>query len=411
MTGENLENTVDIFERYGLTRIINASGTETTKGASPVCAEVIDAVNALVPHCVDMLELQSVAYHTISHAFGCDGGIAVNCSAAGISTAVAACMTGANLARVERLPDTGGMKCEIILQRGHNITYGGYIAQNVTLTGARIVEIGGATECGVYQLIEAITPQTAAVLYVVSHHTVQSGLITLEEVCEAAHAHGVPVIVDGAAEPEPRLFLRAGADLVITSMHKSFAGLTGAVVSGRRDLIQACLFQEKGICRPMKVGKEGVIGAIAAIERWARADHAGIARARMARLERGKAELESVPGLKVEIELDSTSHLFSRLLLHVDAAKAGITAYQLSAGLSSMKPSIAVRTLMADIGLLQVDLRRADEMTAEHIINSIKEIVAAGPAAGAQAQPPSVNLADKAVASLRKFPLPMKEPT
>jgi L-seryl-tRNA(Ser) seleniumtransferase len=399
---------IDVFERYGLSRIINASGTETTKGASPVCPEVLEAVVALVPHCVDMLELQSVACHTIARAFECEGGLVAHCSSAGIATAVAACMTGANLARAERLPDTRGMKSEIIIQRGHNVTYGGYITQNVELTGARIVEIGAATECGVYQLAEAITPETAAVLYVVSHHTVQSGLISLEEVCETAHAHRIPVIVDGAAEPEPRLFLRAGADLVITSMHKSFAGLTGATVAGRLDLIQACLYQEKGIGRPMKASKECVISAIAAIERWSRADHPAISRTRMERLEHGKAELEALPGIKVEIELDSTSRLFSRLLLHVDPTAAGITAYQLSAGLSVLRPSIAVRTLMADIGLLQVDLRRADDATANYIIDSIKSVVVKGPATGDQAQPPSVNLADKAVASLEKFPLPTK---
>lgn len=400
-----VQSPVDIFARYGLTRVINASGTETTKGASPVCAEVLEAVNALVPHCVDMLELQSVAYATIARAFGAEGGVVVNCSAAGISTAVAACMTGDNLARAERLPDTRAMKSEVILQRGHNVTYGGYIGQNVTLTGARLVEIGAATECGVYQLVDAITPETAAVLYVVSHHTVQSGLIALEDVCEAAHAHGVPVIVDGAAEPDPRIFLRAGADLVITSMHKSFAGLTGATVAGRRDLIQACIVQEKGIARPMKVGKEAVISAIAAVERWERADHAAIMARRMEILRRGKAELESLPGITVEIEPDSTSYLFSRLLLKVDPDKAGLTAYQLSSGLVEMKPSIMVRTLMADIGLLQVDLRRADDVLADHILASIKAVVAAGGASDGKAQPASANLADKAVENLKRFPI------
>lgn len=405
---QNDSNPPDIFRRYGLTHIINASGTETTKGASPVCSEVLEAVNALIPNSVDMLELQSVAYHTIGKAFGCDGGLVVNCSAAGISMAIAACMTGASLAKAERLPNVGGMKSEIILQRGHNVTYGGYITQNVAITGAQVVEIGAATECGVYQLIDAITPQTAAVLYVVSHHTVQSGLISLEEVCEAAHAQGVPVIVDGAAEPEPRLFLRAGADLVITSMHKSFASLTGATVAGRRDLVQACLFQEKGIGRPMKVGKESVIAAIAAVERWSRLDREAIGKALLVRLERGKADLEALPGIKVEIEPDSTSHLFSRLLLHVDPVAAGLTAYDLSAGLAALRPSIAVRTLMADVGLLQVDLRRADDETAEYIIGSIKAVVGG---AGTQRTADIVvspNLADKAVVALERFPLPME---
>src|SRR5947209_1313532 len=102
--------TNDIFARYGLSRIINASGTETTLGASPVSAEVIAAVVELVGHSVNMAELQSVACRMIAAAFDAEAGCVVNCSAAGISIAVAACMTGTNLALVERLPDIRGMK-------------------------------------------------------------------------------------------------------------------------------------------------------------------------------------------------------------------------------------------------------------------------------------------------------------
>src|ERR671917_660317 len=155
---ERANATDDPFQRYGLRRLINASGTETTKGASPVCPEVVAAVTALVPHSVEMLELQSVACATIARVFGTEAGVVVNCSAAGISIATAAAMTGLDLAAVERLPDTTGLKNEVVLQRGHNITYGGYVTQNVAIVGGKIVEIGAATECGTYQLEAAIGP-------------------------------------------------------------------------------------------------------------------------------------------------------------------------------------------------------------------------------------------------------------
>ena len=399
----------DPFTRYGLRRIINASGTETTKGASPVCPEVIAAVAEMVPHSVDMLELQSVACHTIARVLACEAGLVVNCSAAGISTAIAACMTGPDLARAEQLPDTSGMKNEVILQRGHNVTYGGYIHQNVTITGARVVSIGAATECGAYQLRASINSNTAAALYVVSHHTVQSGLIDLETFCAVCHEHDVPVIVDGAAEPEPRDFLEAGADLVITSMHKGFAALTGASIAGRADLVRACYYQEKGIGRPMKVGKEGVISTIAAFERWEQLDREVIAGALTAKLEAGRERLQRLPGLTVTVELDSTSKRFSRLLLHVDPRGAGLTAAELASALWALTPSIAVRSLMADIGLLQVDLRRSDTETADQVISAIERIVGEAAAGGPSdsADRPSPNLADAAVDSLARFPLPM----
>ncbi|HTM76265.1 MAG TPA: hypothetical protein VL133_01350, partial [Devosia sp.] len=113
----------DIFERYGLRRIINVSGTETPTGASPVAPEVIDAIVELVPNWVDMFELQSLACHTIARAFETEAGCVVNCSAAGISTAVAAIMTGADLGLAERLPETTGLKTEVVIQRGHNVNY------------------------------------------------------------------------------------------------------------------------------------------------------------------------------------------------------------------------------------------------------------------------------------------------
>lgn len=397
----------DVFERLRLTRIINASGTETTMGASPVCPEVRRAVDTLVPHSVNMLELQSAACRTIARAYGCEAGLVAHCSAAGIVIAVAACMTGKDLALAERLPDAAGLKDEVILQRGHNITYGGYVTQNIAITGAKVVEIGAATECGAYQLRAAITPNTAAILHVVSHHTVQSGMIDLETVSAIAGESGVPVIVDAAAEPDPRRFLKAGADLVITSMHKTFASITGATVAGRLDLVQACLFQEKGIGRPMKAGKEAVIGAMVAVERWEALDFQQTNAALEKRLDRAKATIESIAGLRVETEIDATSRLFSRLLVHVDPETAGISAHQLSAGLAALTPSITVRTLMADIGLLQIDLRRADEKTTDHIAQAIVSVVAGGEAGGAV--PADINLADKALDALERFPLPVRE--
>ncbi len=408
-TDPQRNSTDDPFARYGLRRLINASGTETTKGASPVCREVVEAVSALVPNSVEMIELQSVACATIARVFGSEAGVVANCSAAGISISVAATMTGTDLARIEGLPDTAGLKSEVILQRGHNITYGGYIGQNITLTGAKIVEIGAATECGAYQLAAAIGPATTAALYVVSHHTVQSGLIELETFCKVCHEKGIPVIVDGAAEPDPRIFLKAGGDLVITSMQKAFASFTAATIAGRLDLIRACYMQEKGIARPMKVAKEGIIATIAALERWEHLDHDAIRAERQRRLERAKAKLDELPGLTVTVEVDSTSKLFSRLLLHVDPLKAGITAAELSQALWNEKPSIFVRNLMADIGLLQIDYRRADDALSDHITGAIYRIVSAAVARGPSraANAPAPNLADAALTGALRFPLAM----
>ena len=183
----------DVFARYGLRRIVNASGTGRR---SRVRSAGGDRGSGAFAHSVDMAGYQSVATMS-SRAVGA-GRLVVNYHR-GYLHDMAGCMTGKNLARIERLPDPEGLKNEVILQRGHNVTYGGYVEQHIRTIGATTIEIGAANECGVYQLEDAITDKTACALYVVSHHTVQSGLIDLSSFAAACHARGVPVIVDAAA--------------------------------------------------------------------------------------------------------------------------------------------------------------------------------------------------------------------
>ncbi len=268
-----MSNMPDPFSRYGLSRLINASGTETVYGASPVSEEVVDAIAALLPHSVDMAALQAAASRVIARVTGAEAGFITNCSSAGIVIAAAACMTGLDLARIERLPDTTGLRNEVVIQKGHVVNYGSLITSDLRMTGAEVIEFGAAAETGIYQLEAVLSANTAAAVYVISHHCVQTGMIALPDFAAACHAVGVPVIVDAAAEYDWRGCLAAGADLVIFSAQKAMGGPTAGVVAGRRDLVRACYAQQRGIGRPMKAGKEAVIGAMAALERWAARDH------------------------------------------------------------------------------------------------------------------------------------------
>src|SRR5262249_39395579 len=149
----------------------------------------------------------------------------------------------------------------------HDVNFGAPISQMVRLSGARVVTIGTANHCDGFHLRGALSPRTAAVLYVVNGAISSAAdLIPLEE-CVAI-AGDVPGIVDAAAEPDVRLFLRAGASIVISSGHKAMGALTSGLICGRKALIRACYLQNWGIGRAMKVGKEGIAGLIAAIERW-----------------------------------------------------------------------------------------------------------------------------------------------
>lgn len=326
---------MDIRSRFGLRPVINASGTMTSLGASSVSAPVIDAVAQVLPQFVEIDDLQRRASAAIAAACGSEAGyITASCSAA-ITLSIAAIMTGDDPGLIERLPDTSAMpRNEVVIQTGHLVNYGAPVDQAIRLSGARVVPVGASTEAHGYQLNTAITERTAAALYVVSHHTVQFGMIPLEEFIAVAHAKGVPVIVDAASEYDLKRFIAAGADFALYSAHKFLGGLTAGIVAGKKALVRAAYFQNGGIGRGMKVGKEGIVGAIAALEQWQRRDPVAVRARERGYLTLWRETLNRCDGVWAEIDADPTGNPLDRLKLHIDPAQARITAWDLADALA-----------------------------------------------------------------------------
>ncbi|QJP16854.1 aminotransferase class V-fold PLP-dependent enzyme [Starkeya sp. ORNL1] len=367
----------DLLARHGLTPLLNASGTETVFGASPVHADIISEIAAILAVSVDMAELQALASRVIAGVTGAEAGYVTNCTSASIVIAAAAVMTGDDASRAERLPDTQGLRNEIVLQKGHVVNYGSLITGDIRLSGARPVEIGAAFDAAPYQLRAALSPATAAALYVVSHHTAQSGMIALKDFIHEAHAAGVPVIVDAAAEYDWPGIIAAGADLVLFSGQKAMGGPTAGIIAGRADLVRACVIQRHGVGRPMKAGKEAVIGAIAAMQRWSRRDEAAVQAAVLERAERLVALLQGLPGIGASIVPDETGNPFHRVILEVSPALAGGNAHALARAIANGTPRIIVRDLLADRGLLQVDVRRLDADSLALLATRIRDAAGA----------------------------------
>jgi L-seryl-tRNA(Ser) seleniumtransferase len=286
------------------------------------------------------------------------------------------------------------MKNEVVLQKGHEITYWQNVSQNIRLAGARVVEIGAATQCADYQLRHVLNPDTVAALYVVSPLTVQNRLIDLETFCTTCHAHEVPVVVDAASVSDPRPYLKAGADLVLFSAHKKFSSITAGIIAGRLDLVQACIYQEHGIGRPMKVGKEGVVGAIAALEAWMSDDHEAARRSSSARLARAKARLQGVTGLGLSVE-------GQQLKVEVDPKKAGISAYALSQALLDQNPAIIVWSQFAREGVLLLSLGKLSDEWVDHICERVAQICETGN----RAPGPVPNIGDAIASQMEAWPL------
>jgi D-glucosaminate-6-phosphate ammonia-lyase len=381
----------DIRRELGLRPVINASGTMTFLGASIVAPEAIEAMARVLPQFVEIADLQRKASAVIARLTGAEAGTVTACTASGITVAIAGCMTGADLARIEQLPDVSGMKHEVAIQRGHMVNYGAPVEQAVRLAGALLRPFGAATDARTYQLCAALRSETAAALYVVSHHCVDYGQIPLETFCALCHERGVPVIVDAASEYDLTDFLVKGADIVIYSGHKFLGGPTSGIVAGRKDLVRAAYLQNFGIGRGMKVGKESIVGLIATLEAWERRDHAAVRAREDRHLALWRACLEGRPGIRAEILPDPTANPLDRLRVHVDPAAAGVTAWDLATALAAGDPPVIVRDHHAENGFFDLDPCNLHDGEAE----IVADLLAATLARGLAGEIPMTRLADR----------------
>lgn len=369
-------NRPDPRPALGLRPIINVSGTMTHLGASIIVPEAIEAMAAVASEFVELSQLHKKAGAVVARLCGAEAGTVTASVSAGITLSVAAAMTGSDLGRIEQLPDTAGMKNEVVIQQGHMVNYGHPLEQGIRLAGAKVRPVGQVTRAKRFQMEAALGEATAAAVYVVSHHTVQYGQLPLEEFAEIAHAQGVPVIVDAASEYDLRGFLAAGADLALYSGHKFIGGPTSGMVAGRLDLVRAVYLQNFGIGRGMKLGKETLAGLMAALEAWERRDHAAVRARETGYLALWLARLEDRPGVRAQLIPDPTDNPLDRLRLHVDQAEAGITAWDLAAALAEGEPPVIVRDHQVERGFFDMDpcnLHPGEaEVVAERIVGVLE---------------------------------------
>jgi len=358
-------------------RVINAKGPATVLGGARASAPVIDAVTAAMRDSVHIPELQGHVGAEVAKLLGAESAFVTGCAAAGMSIAVAAAVGGDDLAQVTSLPKPSHPRTEVVIQKGHMIIVGGCNAdQVIRLGGGTPVEVGTAADCTDFQLAAAIGPNTAAGLFVDGERARGSGMLNLRDFARLCHDHGVPVIVDAAGSTAVAEFLRDGADLVIVSAHKWLRGPTAGIVAGRADLVHAAyLHSEFGVGRPMKAGKEGIAGVLAAV----RAAEAGDDSAR-AQTERAVAanivdQLAGLAGLTVrEVPTEHESTAVTTVRIDVDPALANIQAWQLADATEAMDPSVALYDYEAAQGYLLIDPGFLDDGDDEIIAAAIRQV-------------------------------------
>src|SRR5688572_5886826 len=324
---------MSIYDRLGVRTIINAKGPSTRLSGGFLHPEVSAAMTEAGAYCVDMAELHAAAGKVIAEITGAEAGLVTSGAAAGLLLGTAACITGLDPGKMGRLPDTRGMKNEVIMVRSQRNFYD----HAVRTAGAHIVEVGlpdrysgaGVRDAEAWEIADAISPQTAAVVYVAGG----AAQPPLPEVVRVAHSNGIPVIVDAAGQLPPvsnlRRFIGEGAELVTFSGGKAIGGPQGSgILAGKRDLIMSALLQhldldiyleqwnppdsiidkhrlkgmpQHGVGRPCKIGKETIVGLLVALRRFASESDESRTRRFLALTQRLQTSLAGIDNARVQI--------------------------------------------------------------------------------------------------------------
>jgi uncharacterized pyridoxal phosphate-dependent enzyme len=365
-----------VYEELEIRPVINAAATLTKLGGSRMPPPVVAAMAEAAQSFVDLHELQRKVGERIAMLTDNDACYVASGAAAGITLAVAACIAGADPDRMASFPYLDGRPREVILHKSQRNSYD-YAARQ---TGARLREIGPT----INDLEEAINEKTAAVFWFAGAHFAK-GALPLADVVAVAHRHGLPVLVDAAAQVPPianlwRFTRDHGADVAIFSGGKGLRGpqSTGLVL-GRRDLIEGCRANgnpNHAVGRPMKVGKEELAGILRAVE-WSLArDEAAILDSYEATVQHWLAGLAGVPGVTVERGYPSEAgQPHSRAIIHISPT-ARLTRDQVVATLWDRNPRIAVSTAGADAVALNPQTLEPGEDNV--VLAALRGILSAG---------------------------------
>jgi L-seryl-tRNA(Ser) seleniumtransferase len=329
-------DTANVYERIGIRPLINARGTWTYLSGSLILPEVRAAMQAASRQFVDLFELQAAVGKRLAALSGAESGMITSGSAGAMAAATAACIAGSDPERIWQLPDTSGLKNEVVM-------LGGRIAFDsaIRLAGAKLVIAKTLDE-----LQGVINSQTAMVYTTWRDDNLPKAL-------EITRHAKVPLLLDDAAGIPPfenlSRYAKVGVDLYCFSGGKGMRGPQCAgVLLGRKDLIDAALKNynpyEGAVCRPMKVGKEEIIGMLTAIETWQKLDINALNREWNAKVQRIAKLVGTVPGVNTNVYVPEEGNSYPTLRVEWDEQKVGLSVAQCDQKLRDGNPRIEVLT-------------------------------------------------------------------
>lgn len=368
----------DVYSKYNLKKVINASGRMTILGVSTPRPQVTETVAHGLNEYFEMKDLVDKTGQYIAKLLNAENAAVISCASAGIVQSVAAFIVKDDKELLYDLHSSDKyVPREIILPKGHNVNFGAPVGTMVSLGGGVVVEAGYANECKPEHIEAMINADTAAILYVKSHHCVQKSILSVSETAAIAKKHGIPLIVDAAAEEDLQAYYNMGADIVIYSGAKAIEGPTSGLVVGRHQAIEWVKQQSNGIGRPMKVGKEGILGLTKAIELYMTEPAGETGQQMVDKMTPFINQLNALNGISAKVVWDGAGRDIARAEISFDEKVIGKNAVEMVKLMKQGDTAVYFREYKANEGKVDADVRSISAAQLEVIYHKIKAIIEA----------------------------------
>lgn len=364
------------YDRLGVTRVINATGTVTNLGGSVMPPEVVAAWADASRHFVDLLELQEKVGERIAKLVGVEAALVTTGAAGALLLGTAAAVTRGDRTLVPRLPDTTGMRNEVLLQKAHHSCYDNQLAD----VGVKLIDVQTPGD-----VAKAVSDRTALMFFM--NHAADAGKIGREAWVALARQRKIPTLLDAAADTPPvgRLseYTKMGFDLVAFSGGKALRGPndTGLLL-GRKDLVEAARRNANPHCgtigRMMKVGKEDMVALLAAVERFVKLDHAAEWKEYERRIGVIEAAVNGIPTVGCERVVPAVANHVPHLEVAWDEKRVKTTPAAVTRDLAAGAPPIRIGRVSGtgDKGILisVLTLQEGEERTvAQRLAEILKK--------------------------------------
>lgn len=364
---------MDFYQKLNLKHVINASGKMTILGVSKTSQGGISAQQFGDTHFFEMSDLVKKSGQYLAQLLDAEDAIIVNSASAGIALSVAAIIGQGSKYHVYHPFSTKFKTRNIIIPKGQNVDYGTPEEEMISLGGGKVVEAGYANACTSEHIEMLIDENTAAILYVKSHHAVQKSMLSVEQAVTIAHKHNLPLILDAAAEEDLKKYLKLDVDIILFSGAKAIEGPASGLVFGKAKYINWIRMQSSGIGRAMKIGKENILGLIGAIEHYlSNGPENGMHMQK--RLTAFIKDLAEIPGISVKEIQDQAGREIYRAQVTINK-NASKNAMEVTRELKQNDPTIYTREYRMNEGIIEFDIRAIDSTEMKQIVKRLKEIM------------------------------------